>query len=99
VGKLLQVAERGSAAPVAAAFEQFPVHVDDANRPCLLMKVVHVLSPEEQAVAQGTFELSQREVRWIRLGFRRDPPTHGTELPYQPWIANPSMGDATSSIL
>jgi hypothetical protein len=46
----IRVMERWSAAPVAAAFEQFPVYVDDANRPCLFMKVVHVLRADEQAI-------------------------------------------------
>ena len=59
-----------SAAPVAAALEEFAVHVDDALRPCLLMKVVHVLRAEEQTIFQLLFKLSQREVCRIRLGCR-----------------------------
>ena len=81
-----------SAAPVAAAFEQFAVHVDDAHRPCLLVKIVHILGAEEKTIFQLLFELRQREVRWIRLRFRSNPPPHGVELPYQPGITSPSMG-------
>jgi hypothetical protein len=40
------VAERGSAACVTAAFEEFAVHVDTALRPCLLVKVIHILRAE-----------------------------------------------------
>jgi hypothetical protein len=39
-----------SGASIAAAFEKLPVHMDDANRPSLLMKVIHVLRAEEQAI-------------------------------------------------
>jgi len=39
-----------SVASIAAAFEQFAVHVDDAHRPCLLVQVVYVLGAEEQAI-------------------------------------------------
>jgi hypothetical protein len=44
------VEERRSVASIAAALEKFPVHVDDAQRSCLLMQVIHVLSAEEQTV-------------------------------------------------
>src|ERR1039458_3540204 len=86
------VAERGSAACVATAFEEFAVHVDDALRSSLLVKVIHILGAEEQAVTQGAFELGEREVCRIRFGFRRDTPTHRVELPDQPGIATPRVG-------
>jgi hypothetical protein len=44
------VAERRSGATIAAAFEEFAVHVDDIPRPCLLVQVIHVLRAEEQAI-------------------------------------------------
>ena len=67
------------------------MHVDAALRPCLLVKVVHVLRAEEQAVTQGAFELREREVCRIRFGCRSNPPTHGIELPHQPGIATPRI--------
>jgi hypothetical protein len=75
------VAEGCATARVAAALEEFAVHVDNALRPCLLVKIVHVLGAEEQTIFQLLFKLSQREVRRIGLGFRRDTPTHRVELP------------------
>lgn len=80
-----------SAAPIATALEEFAVHMDDALRPCLLVKIVHILGAEEQTILQLLFKLSQREVRRIGLRRCRDTPTHRVELPDQPWIATPRM--------
>jgi len=44
------VAERQSAASVAAALKEFPVHVGNIRRCCLLVQVVHVLGAEEQVL-------------------------------------------------
>jgi len=55
------------------------------------VKVVHVLRAEEQAVFQPPLQFRQREMSRIRLGCRRNPPTHGIELPHQPGIATPSI--------
>src|SRR6516164_2754892 len=44
----LSVVERGTGAGVAAAFEEFAVHVHDARGACLLVKVVDVLCAEEE---------------------------------------------------
>ena len=88
---MLVSTKRWSAACVAAAFEQFPVHVDGALRSCLLVQIIHVLRAEEQAVIQGAFELREREVCRIRFGCRSNPPTHGIELPHQPGIATPRI--------
>jgi hypothetical protein len=70
-----------SAAPLAAAPEEFPVHVDNALRSRLLVKVVHVLGAEEQALLQLLFELSQREVRRVEALIR--PETYrGAKTPW-----------------
>jgi hypothetical protein len=53
----VSVAERWSAASVTAALEEFAVHVDDALRPCLLVKVVHVLGTEKEAISQALLQL------------------------------------------
>ena len=87
----IYVAEGCATAPVAAALEEFPVHVDDALRSSLLVKVIHILRAEEQAVTQGAFELRESEVRRVGLRRRRDTPPHRVELPDQPRIVTPRM--------
>ena len=67
------------------------MHVDDALRSCLLVKVVHILGAEEQAVFQRVFKFREREVRRVGFGCRSNPPTHGIELPHQPGITMPRM--------
>ena len=49
------VVERRTGAGVAAAFEEFAVHVHDARGACLLVKVVDVLCAEEETIGQGVF--------------------------------------------
>ena len=67
------------------------MHVDDAIRSSLLVKVIHILGAEEQAVPQLLFELREREVRRVGRCRRRDTPTHRVELPDQPGIATPRI--------
>jgi hypothetical protein len=86
------LAERGSAAYVATAFEEFAVHVDDALRSSLLVKVVHVLRAQEQAVFQPPLQFRQREMSRVRLGCRSNTPSYRAELPDRPGIATPRVG-------
>jgi hypothetical protein len=88
----VRVAEGCAAARVAATLKEFPVHVDDALRSSLLVKVIHILGAKEEAFTQLMFELAQREVRRVGLCCRRDSTPHGIELPDQPGITTPRMG-------
>jgi hypothetical protein len=45
------IVEWWSAAPVAAALEEFAVHMGDPHRSCLFVKVIHILSAEEEAIS------------------------------------------------
>jgi hypothetical protein len=87
----VRVFKWSAVASVAAALEEFAVHVDDVPRSCPLMKVVHILRAEEEAFPQLLFESGERDVRRIRLCRCRDTPTHGIELPDQPGIASPRI--------
>src|SRR5262245_47115904 len=49
----VRVSKRRAAACVAAAAEEFAMHVDDALRSCLLMQVVHVLGAQKKAFSQS----------------------------------------------
>jgi hypothetical protein len=86
------VAERQSAARVAAALEKLAVHVDDALRACLLVQIVYILGAEEEAISQTLLQLREREMRRVGLRSRSYSPTHGIELPDQPGVAVPRMG-------
>jgi hypothetical protein len=90
-----------SGASVAAALEKFAVHVDDANRPCLLVQIIHVLGAEEQTVFQPLLQLREGEVRRVGLCCCRDSTPHGIELPHQPGIATPRIrrGDFFDSVV
>jgi hypothetical protein len=68
------------------------MHVDNISRTRLLMKVVHVLGTDEKALSQRVFKFRESEVGGIRFGFRRNPPTHGIELPNQAGITVPGFG-------
>jgi hypothetical protein len=78
--------------PHARSFEEFAVHVDDALRSSLLVKVIHILRTEKQAVFQPPLQFRQREMSRVWLGCRSDPATHGVELPYEKRIATPRVG-------
>jgi hypothetical protein len=45
------------AASVATALEKLSVHVDNVPRTCLLVKVVHVLGANKEAILQRVFKL------------------------------------------
>jgi hypothetical protein len=68
------------------------VHVDDAHRPRLLVKVVHVLGADKEAILRVFSSFRKGEVSRIPLGGRRNPPPHGIEFPHQPGIAVPILG-------
>lgn len=75
--------------------------VDDALRPSLLVKVVHVLRAEEQTIFQSLLQFLQCEMRRIRLSCRSSPPPHGVELPHEPGIAKTRMerGDLFDTVV
>ena len=71
----------------AAGFGKFAVHVDEAARAGTLMKVVHVLGAEEEAVAKSGFQLSEFEVSRVGLGLLRRCTAHRVELPHERGVA------------
>jgi len=85
------VIEGRAPASVAAAFEKFAVHVDNAARSGLLVEVVHVLRAEKKPLSQCTFELGERDMTGIGFGVRSDTASHGVELPDEPRIAVPGV--------
>jgi hypothetical protein len=88
----VRVVKGRAAATVAAAFEEFSVHVDNSPRTRLLVKGVYVLSTNEKPILQQVFKLGEGEVRTVRFGRRSHTPPHRVELPHQPGIAMPSLG-------
>ncbi len=87
----VRVAKGWTGAGVAAALEQFAMHVHDLLRPSLLVQIVDVLGAQKQAVAQRLFEFCECEMRGIRLGLRGNRSAHGIELPHQSRITPPGM--------
>ncbi len=50
------VGERRAGTGIAAALEEFSVHVEDALRTCEFVEVVNVLGAKEEAVLQRLLE-------------------------------------------
>jgi hypothetical protein len=49
------------------ALEKFSVHVNDSPRTRLLVKVVHVLCADNEAILQAVFQFREGEAGEIRL--------------------------------
>jgi hypothetical protein len=58
----VSVAKWRSAACIAAALVEFPVHMDHVFRSCLLVEVINVLRAEEKAFLEPLFETGERDV-------------------------------------
>ena len=86
-----RVVEGRTIASVAAALEEFAVHVDHAPRSGLLVKIVDVLRAEKESVLQAAFEPGQGRVAGIGLRLSGDAAAHGIELPDEPGIAPPGV--------
>ncbi len=78
-------------ARIAAAFEEFAMHMKNALGARLLVKIVDILGAEEEAIVKFAFKCSEREVARIRFGGGGDAATHGIEIPDKMGIATPSI--------
>jgi hypothetical protein len=87
-----KVFERGKKAGVAATFEKFAVHVEDALRASLFMEIVDVLGAEEEAIRDGLFESGKSEVSGVRFRSGGYPAAHGVKIPNQARITAPGTG-------
>jgi hypothetical protein len=87
-------------AGIAATFEEFAMHMENTLGAGKLVKIVDILSTEEEAVVNGPFKGSEGEVSGIGLGLGGDAAAHGIEIPDQARIATPSIrrGDFLDAI-
>lgn len=83
------VRERREGTGVATALEEFTVHVENALRARLLVKIVDVLRAEKKAVLQIPLESSEGQMAGIWLGGGCDFAPHGIEIPDEARIAPP----------
>ncbi|MGC2506889.1 MAG: hypothetical protein WA369_09535 [Candidatus Acidiferrales bacterium] len=88
----IRVVEGRLFAGVAAAFEKFAVHVDDADRASLFVEIVDILRAEVQAVAEAFFERGESEMSGIRFRGCGDAAAHGIKFPDELRIALPCGG-------
>ena len=88
----LRVLERRTGAGVAAAFEQFAMHVNDAGGAGLFVEMIDVLGAEKKTIGERVFESGESEMRGIGLGGGSDAAAHGVKIPDQARIAAPSVG-------
>src|SRR5215469_13298381 len=88
----LRVLERRTGAGVAAAFEQFAMHVNDASGSGLLVEMIDVLGAEKKTIGERVFESGESEMRGIGFGFGSDAAAHGVKVPDQARVATPSVG-------
>ena len=88
----LYVFERQAGAGVAAALEEFAVHVNYALGTSLLMEIVDVLRAQEQATGEGILESSESEMGGIGLCGGGCAAAHGVKVPYQARVAAPGVG-------
>lgn len=88
----VSIDEGRTGAAVAPGLEQLTVHMNQASRAGLLVKIIDVLSAEKEAVAELTLDLRERQMRGIRLTRQGSRTTHGIELPDQLRIAGPGLG-------
>ena len=93
-GKLvgIRVVEGRLWARVAAAFEKFAVHVDDADRAGLFVEIIDILGAEVEAVAEAAFERGESEVAGIRFCGCGHAAAHGIKFPDELRIALPGGG-------
>jgi len=88
----LHVVERRAGARVAARFEKFTMHVDDAARACLFLKIVDILGTDEETVLESRLEGGDGLMGGIGFGVRGNAAAHGVEVPDEMGIAAPGMG-------
>lgn len=88
----IDVGEGRKRAGVAAAFEEFAVHVKDAPGPGLLVEIIYVLGAEKETIGERCFESREREVARIWFGGGRRAAAHGIEIPDEARVAAPSVG-------
>jgi len=69
-------------------------HVDEIFRSGALVQIVDVLRTEKVATGKLRFELGERDVRRIRIGFAALRAARGVESPDSGGIATPSIGRA-----
>src|SRR5574337_770480 len=73
----LPVVEGRTVAGVAAALEQLAMHVRDALRARLFVKIVHILGAEEQPLTDFPLQPRQRAMARVGLLVGRRTPPHG----------------------
>jgi len=86
------VREGREATGVATALEKLAVHVEDAFRARLLVKIVDVLRAQKKPVVKNLLESSKGNVAGIWPGGGRHFAAHGVEIPNKMRIAPPSKG-------
>ena len=71
--------------------EEFAVHVENAPRAGLLVKIVHVLRAQEKTLVQSLLESSEGKMAgiWLSRGCHFAP--HRIEIPDEAWIAPPGV--------
>jgi hypothetical protein len=83
------VRERREGTRVATALEKLAVHVDNAPRAGLLVKIVDVLCAQKKPVVERLFERGEGKMPRVWLGGGCDLAAHGIEIPNEPRITPP----------
>jgi hypothetical protein len=88
----VSVFERRPRTGVAAALEEFSVHVEDTAGAGLLVEIVDILRAEKETILERVFQSGQSEVGRIRLGRGGDAAAHGIKIPDEARVAAPGVG-------